>query len=206
MNPSLLNLRPVTAASRQALSPTSKSALKAGLDLGKGLDSKIALMSDVASLGFAPPVTNVLRPPSRPPTFAISSGTDLTMAVGFAGAGFAIFGSVASAGLYASTTREIGTYFTLGIGLFIPGVGASIGGEFTVIVGTPSDLSGPYLSAGVSVAPAVFGVGASLLFSPGPPLTLMGLTISLSANTPSEIPLVIALEATDTKIQPRVRF
>jgi len=113
---------------------------------------------------------------------------------------------VASAGLYASTTREIGTYFTLGIGLFIPGVGASIGGEFTVIVGTPSDLSGPYLSAGVSVAPAVFGVGASLLFSPGPPLTLMGLTISLSANTPSEIPLVIALEATDTKIQPRVRF
>jgi len=79
-------------------------------------------------------------------------------------------------------------------------------GEFTVIVGTPLDLSGPYLSAGVSVAPAVFGIGAALLFSPGPPLTFMGVTVSITANTPSEIPITLVLEATDTKIKPFVRF
>jgi hypothetical protein len=205
LNPNLLTFRPVTAAPRQPLNVTAKSALTSALALGKGLDPKLSLMSEVTTLGSTPGVTTVLRPAATP-SFAVSRSTQLTMAVGFGAAGFAIFGSVASIGVYASTTREIGGYLTLGIGLFLPGVGASVGGEFTIILGTPFDLSGPYLSAGVSVAPAVFGIGAALLFSPGPPLTLMGLTVSLSANTPSELPLVIALEATDTKIKPFVRF
>ncbi len=195
----------MTAVPRQPLTVTAKNALKGALALGKSLDPKLSLMSDVTTLGSTPGTTTVLRPAGTP-SFALSSSTQLTMAVGFAGAGFALFGSVASIGVYASTTREVGGYLTLGIGLFIPGVGASSGGEFTIILGTPFDLSGPYLSAGVSVAPAVFGVGCALPFSPGPPLTLMGLTVSLSANTPSEIPLVITLEATDTKIKPFVRF
>lgn len=206
VNINLLTFRPVTAVPRLPASPTAKTALKAGLDLGKILDPKLALMADVVSLGTGSPSVSTLRPATPPPSFAISSSRNQTMAVGFAGAGFALFGSVASAGVYASTTREIGGYLTFGIGLFLPGVGASIGGEFTVIAGTPGDLSGPYLSAGVSVAPAVLGVGAALLFSPGPPLTLMGLTISLSANTPSEVPLTIVLEATNTKIKPFVRL
>jgi hypothetical protein len=205
VNPNLLSFRPVTAAPLRPVAPTARTALKAGLDVGKVFDNKVALMADVGSLALASPSVSVLRPAAKP-VFAISSGTDLTMAIGFTGAGFALFGSVASVGLYASTTREIGGYLTLGIGLFLPAVGASGGGEFTVIVGTPVDLSGPYLSAGVSVAPAVFGIGASLLFSPGPPLTFMGVTVSLTANTPSELPVTLVLEATDTKIKPFVRF
>lgn len=205
LNPELLTFRRVSAAPRTALSENGKTILNTALDLGKALDPKLSLMADVASLGFASPPATALRPATAP-LIAISRSSYLTMAVGFVGAGFAIFGAVASVGVYASTTREIGQYTTTGVGLFVPGVGLSGGGEFTVVLGTPADLGGLYLSAGVSVAPGVFGVGAALLFAPGPSLTLMGITISLSANTPSEVPLTIALEATNTTVKPIVRF
>ncbi|HKP63658.1 MAG TPA: hypothetical protein VJV78_43285 [Polyangiales bacterium] len=205
VDPNILSFKTVVGAPRQRLAPEVKPALKAALELGRHFDSKIALMDDVASLSFGASAT-VLRPATAPAAFALSSSAQLTMAVGVTGWGFAIYGAGASAGVYGSTTREIGGYLTLGAGIFIPGLGLSGGGEFTVILGTPLDLSGPYLSAGVSVAPNVFGIGAALLFSPGPPLTLMGICVSLTANTPSAVPLTISLEVTNTKIKPFLRF
>lgn len=205
MDASLLQMTPVTAAPRRPLPPEGKPVLKAALELGKSFDPKLALLNDVTSVAFGG-ATNVLRPATAPPAFAISRSAQMTMALGLTGSGFVIYGAVGSIGLYASTTREIGGYFSSGVGLFLPSVGASGGGEFTVILGTPTDLSGAYFSAGVSVAPNIFGVGAALLFSPGPPLTLMGLTVSLTANTPSFFPVSITLEVTDTRIKPLLRF
>jgi hypothetical protein len=204
VDPKLLSLRPVVGAPHQRLSPEAKPVLKAGLELGRSFDPKIALMDDVASLSYGTPAT-LLRPTSAP-AFALSSSAQLTMAVGITGWGFVLYGSGFSTGVYGSTTREIGGYLTLGVGLFVPAIGLSGGGEFSVILGTPLDLSGAYLSAGISVAPSVFGVGAALLFAPGPPLTLMGISVSLTANTPSAVPVTITLEATDTKIKPFLRF
>jgi hypothetical protein len=205
VNLDLLTFRPVTAAPRRPLSPIERTGLKSALSLGKSFDSRLALMSDVMKIGDSPPSLSVLLP-AKPAMFAISKSKFVTVALGVAGAGFAIWGSLASGGVYGSSTREVGAFFTIGVGLFLPAVGASIGGELTFVLGTPADFSGPYVSAGLSVAPAVLGVGGQLLFSPGRPLVFMGISVSLSANTPSECPVTFVLEATDTKIKPLLRF
>jgi hypothetical protein len=206
LNPDLLDFRPVTAAPRQQLGPFERASLKSALSLGKGIDSKLGLMADVLNIGDSPPVVSVLRPASTPVGVTISKSTHLTVAFGIAASAFAFWGGLASAGFYGSTTREVGAFFTHGIGIFFPSIGASAGGELTFILGTPSDFKGPYWSAGVSVAPAILGVGAQLLFLPGFPLVFMGVSVSLSANTPSELPVTFVMEITDTSTKPLLRF
>jgi hypothetical protein len=207
LNMSLLALRPVTAAPVKPLGSFEKASLSAALAMGKGLDPRLSLMADTVAVGEKPPAVSIL-PPTKPPTgLTVSKSTDLTVALGVGGAAFALFGSVASAGVYGSTTREIGVYLTFGIGLFLPAVGVSGGAEMTFIFGTPADFKGPYLSAGISVsAGPVAAIGGALLFSPGPPPVLMGYSITFTANTPSVLPVTIALEVTDTKTKPVLRF
>jgi hypothetical protein len=207
LNISLLNLRPVRAAPPKPLGSFEKASLNAALGLGKNLDPRLALMAETVGVGEKPPAVTILRPTKPPSGLAVSKSSDLTIALGVGGAGFALFGSLASAGVYGSTTREIGVFLTIGIGLFLPAVGVSGGAELTFIFGTPADFKGPYLSAGVgiSVGP-VAGIGGSLLFAPGPPVTLMGYSLTFTANTPSVLPVTIVLEATDTKTKPVLRF
>jgi hypothetical protein len=202
----ILRLRPVAAGPRRTFPPVERSAVKASLGLGKSIDKKLALLAETVGIGDRPPTVTVLRPSTTMASLALSKSSALTVALGFGGSAFVFFGALGSVGVYGSTTREIGTYETIGMGLFFPAVGASVGGELTFVLGTPADLAGPYYSAGVTVAPAVLGVGGQLLFSPGPPLTFMGISISLSANTPSELPVTVTLEVTNTWTQPRLKF
>lgn len=207
VNLNLLTLKPANISPPRPFNAFEKGSLEAALGLGKNLDSRLSLMADVVGVGQNPPNLSVLRPAAKPTGFALSKSSHLTVAVGIGGAGFALFGSLASAGVYGSTTREVGAYLTLGFGLFLPGVGLSGGLELAFVFGTPTDFSGPYLSAGIGVAAGpIAGIGGNLLFSPGPPLTLMGYSLNFTANTPSEIPVMIILEATDTKIKPLLRF
>lgn len=207
LNFNLLTGRPVTAAPQRPLGSFERTSLTAAVALGKSLDSRLAIMQETMKVGEKPPSVSLLRPSKPPSGFAVSKSSQLTIAVGVGGAGFALFGSLASAGLYGSTTREIGAYFTLGFGFFLPAVGLSGGLEMTYIFGTPADFAGPYLSAGVGVsAGPVAGIGGALLFAPGPPVTLMGYSLTFSANTPSVLPVTIVLEVTDTKTKPLLRF
>lgn len=199
LDPNSLRFRPVSVAPRQQLPPEAKPALKAGLELGAGFDSRLALLNDVASLSYGTKSARVLRPASQP-KFALSASAELTMTLGFTAWGFAFYGAGGTVAAYASTTREIGWITSTGVGVFLGSPGISGGVELGFVLGRPADLSGPFLAAGVSVAPGVLGVGAALLFSPGPPLTLMGVSVSVTANTPSVVPVTVTLEFTNTSV------
>jgi len=206
LNVKNLSFHPVSVAPRKKLGSPERLSLNAGLSLGKGLDKKIALMDDLAKMGDRPPSVSVLPPLSPIAGLRISPSRDATIALGLTGSGFVFFGATASVGLYISTTREVGAFFSHGMGLYFPAVGASGGGELTYILGTPADLAGPCIAAGISVGPGVAAGGASLLFSPGPPLVLIGVSISITANTPSFVPGNIVFEVTNTSTKPLVRF
>lgn len=204
------------------MSPNERTALFSALNFGKSFAPALTLPAEVLGIAIAPPPKSIRAPVKMPVGFAFSKSGEITMAGGLTGTAFAAIGIIVSGGVWASTTRDAGTFVTTGSGFFT-NVGASFGPEVTVILGTSADLSGPYFSVGVGVSgPSFIGVGGALLFSPssvprfigGPgsavtlplTLTLMGYSFTVTANTPSPIPTTVVLEVTDTKVWPKIEF
>lgn len=211
--PSLPPPRPLPPAKRRReLPPRERAALISALDFAKALNLPLGALPEIVNIGVSPPAVTVLGPAAMPVGFALSKSRDLTVAGALAVSAFAGGGIVGSGGVYGSTTKEIGLFLTGGVGIF-SNIGLSAGGEYTFILGTPLDFSGPYFSAGVSVSgPPPLGVGGMLLFAPSMPLTipltltLMGFSVSITASTPSPIPVTVTLQVTDTKIWPALHF
>jgi hypothetical protein len=163
---------------------------------------------EIVDIASKPPSPRLLAPAKKlisPFILKFSSSSQLTVAGAFAYSAAAGFGILGSFGLYASTMREVGYFATVGAGIFINTPGGSVGGELTLILGTPADFSGPYLGIGVGAGVAVT-VTDTLLFSPTLPLTipltltLMGFSFNVSASTPTRLPVTVSIEVTDTKI------
>jgi hypothetical protein len=203
---------------RTPKSPTEVAAMKAAIRLGNlfGVSPLLKTAEEVVNIASPPRVVTSLLKPSKgnlvSPRLEIkfSSSSELTVALALAGSAAAGIGVVGSAGVYGSTVREVGVFFSIGPGIFFNTPGASIGGEYTIILGTPTDFAGPYfgitLAAGAPLSAAV-----TLLFSPTLPLgiplvlTLMGLAVNISLSTPTRLPLTVSIEVTNTKIS-GVRF
>jgi hypothetical protein len=200
------------APPRRILSSRERDALASTLDFGKAFSPSLGSLKEVLDIAVSPPAVSVLAPRRMPIGFAFSKSGEVTVAAGITGSAFAAIGISISGGVYASTTREKGTFVTSAGGIMF-NVGLSLGPELTFILGTPADLAGPYFAAGVAVSgPSFIGVGGNLLFAPSVPptipltLTLMGFSFSITANTPSPIPTTVVLEVSDTKIWPGLKF
>lgn len=203
-------LRP--ASRRRDLPKGERAALVSALDVGKTFSPGLGSLLEIVNVGVSPPPRTILPPLRMPYGFAMSKSPHLTVAGAYTGSVFAGVGYVASAGVYGSTTREIGVFISGGGGIFT-NFGFSGGGEITFILGTPADFEGPYFGIGVSVSgPPPIGLGGTLLFAPKLPLTipitltLMGWAVALTVSTPSPIPVTVTLEVTNTKIWPKIRF
>jgi len=216
-----VNQQPVPIPSgrgRRRLPPNEAAALKAALRFGNtfGLSPLLGTAEQIVNMASPPPVaTSLLRPSagtlvSTPLIVKFSSSHELTGALAVAASLGAVVGVLGSFGVYASTVREVGVFSTIGAGIFFNTPGAAVGGEVTLILGTPTDFSGPYFGISVGAGTGV-GVAVTLLFSPTLPigfpivLTLMGLAFNVSAVTPTRLPVTVAIEVTNTRIS-GVRF
>ena len=141
-------------------------------------------------------------PAGGPVVIQYSKSAFVTGAFGMSASAAVGVGVLAGAGVYASSSREIGV---VGGGIFLS-PGASSGGERTVVYGTPADFSGLYFGLSVGGGLGVMSVGGTLLFSPSMPLgvpmvlTLMGYSLGVSASTPGGLPVNVSVTVTDTKI------
>jgi hypothetical protein len=195
-------------------SPKELAALKSAARFGKLFNPLMGNLEEVVGIASKPPKVTLVAPTKmavgggRPRIlFKSSPSMDMTASLAIAGSIASGIGpgGLVSMGVFASTTREWGTFVTLGGGLFFNTPTASIGGEFTSIAGTPSDFSGPYLGVSGGFG-TVVGATFTVLFSPTLPLTVpltltfMGVAISLSAVTPADLPVTISIEVTNTRI------
>jgi len=194
--------------SRRNLQPLEVAAMRTTLRFGKLVNPALGTGEELLGLASSSVVAKILPPSMMPvgppplPALALSKSTALTEAVAFVVSGNdLLFGGFASAGIFTSTTREVGIFTSGGGGLFFNSAGASIGGELTIILGTPADFAGPFL--GVSVgAGEPLAVTATVLFSPKPPLTLvlMGVAMNISATTPTKLPVTVSIVVSNTEI------
>jgi hypothetical protein len=202
---------------KKPLGSTEISALKAALRIGStfGVSPLFSTAEELVTLATPPkPTASILKPSkslvSSTVAIKFSSSAELTGALAVASSLSAVATALGSFGVYASTIREVGFFSSIGAGITFNTPGAAVGGEVTVILGTPSDFAGPYFGIAFSAGTGV-GVGVTLLFSPTlggtPPLilTLMGLAFNVSAVTPTKLPLSVTIEVTNTRIK-GVRF
>jgi len=202
---------------KRALGSTETSALQAALRVGSvfSISPLISTAQEIVNLASPPKATgSILKPVKNliSSTVAIkfSGSAELTGALAVASSLAAVGTAIGSFGLYASTIREVGFFSSVGAGITFNTPGAAVGGEVTVILGTPSDFAGPYFGIALSAGTGV-SAGVTLLFSPvlgGTPalvLTLMGLAFNVSAVTPTKLPLNVTIEVTNTRIK-GVRF
>jgi len=202
---------------KRALGSTETSALKAALRVGSafGISTLISTAEEVVNLASPPkPAASILKPVksliSSTVAIKFSSSAELTGALAVASSLAAVGTAIGSFGVYASTIREVGFFSSIGAGITFNTPGAAVGGEVTVILGTPSDFAGPYFGIAFSAGTGV-AAGVTLLFAPAiggtPPLilTLMGLAFNVSAVTPTRLPLNVTIEVTNTRIK-GVRF
>jgi hypothetical protein len=202
---------------KKALGSTETSALKAALSVGStfGLSPLFSTAEEVVNLASPPkPATSILKPlknlVSSTVAIKFSSSPELTGALAVASSLSAVATALGSFGVYASTIREVGFFSSIGAGITFNTPGAAVGGEVTMILGTPSDFAGPYFGLAVGAGTGVSGA-VTFLFSPvlgGTPLlilTFMGLAFNISATTPTKLPVSVTIEVTNTRIK-GVRF
>lgn len=197
---------------KKVMTATEQAAFKAAVSLGKtfGLSNLLTPLDEVVKMASPPAPTATILKGSKSLTSSsliinVSTSKETTGSLAVATSLSAVVGFVGSMGFYASSTNEIGYFSCVGGGIFINSHSASLGGECTIIKGTPSDFAGPYFGLSVSAGTGVSG-GATLLFAPtisvGKPivLTFMGCAINVSATTPTKLPVTVGVVVTNTKI------
>lgn len=195
---------------RRPLAPAEKTALRTGTAFAKAMGSPIGQADGVIDVAVHPPSIKILPPKVTAvgKSTAVSTRLDLTASYGIAGSAFTGIGFTSGAGIYGSTTGEVGLYTTVGGGLFL-GAGAGAGVSVSLIFGTPADFAGVFIGVGISVAcppPAIVSAGAILLFSPvGTGFVLMGWEIPFMVG-PQWPPLAFSLTATNTATLPVLKF
>jgi hypothetical protein len=137
------------------------------------------------------PRVDVIPPASLPEpgrvrrVVTMSPVRDVTLAVGGTIQAMAVVGVTAAAGIYGSTTSEVGLFGSVGGGWWT-NVGAGAGIVVTVILGPPSDFAGVSWGVGCDARFMAGSIGGLLLFSP-PPFRFLGVSVSLTVG-PSAIP------------------
>jgi hypothetical protein len=203
----------VNVPPKRPLMGNDLAALQSALRWGKALGIPAArLAGEVVDIASKPVAATLISPTkllaaavSVLPVIKFSTKTQITESIGLTSTVAMAIGIVGSAGVYASSAREVGAFLTGGGGVFVNTTFASTGVEFAHIFGPPSDFAGPYFGISVSVG-EVLSAGATLLFAPTlplsvpPVLTLMGVAINFSGGTPTLLPVTVSVQVTDTFI------
>ncbi len=123
----------------------------------------------------------------------------MTIGLGGSTSAFAVIGVTAGAGLYGSTTPELGWYTSGGAG-FWTNAGVSSGLALTYVFGPPSAFSGLSIGVGVDADLPGLGVGIGILLlfgASGPPFQFLGYSFGVSAGL-SALPIDFTIQASDT--------
>ena len=166
--------------------------------------SQASLLKEPISVSETKPTIAVTMPSTVPVGLTPKpSVTDITLAVGLNVDVFAVIGVVGSAGLYGSTTPELGVFASVGGGWWT-NVGVGAGPVIELIFGTPSDLSGVSWGIGCDVRFMTGAIGGLLLFSP-PPFRFLGIAVSLAVG-PTAIPAFdVTVQVTNTFTKPLLK-
>lgn len=193
---------------RKTLSHLEESALKSGLQLSGNFDSRLkAFLEPISVAEHAPSIS--VRPPAVTPVGAVRRHRfDITMAVAAEGNAFLVIGVTGQAGVYGSTTPEVGVFASAGGGWW-SNIGASIGPTVTFIFGPPSDMDGVSVGIGcdVSATPGVgWSVSGMLLYgTTGPPFPFLGFSVGAAFGV-APIRIDVTLQVTVTAHKPLLVF
>ncbi|MEZ5347289.1 MAG: hypothetical protein R2681_17210 [Pyrinomonadaceae bacterium] len=181
------------------------SGLQAGLLKNAATRMGNKSLVDLANGGYQ---THILPPKTTP----IISRMGLTVGVGCT-AGFNVVGGRSvGAGFYASTTGEIGTYSTSAYTL-ATNIGASVGVEWTIILGPPSNFSGNSNAYGIDCDIDILSWAGPLpgyslsgrLIYHDPSGVFLGFSLAFSGGI-SVLPLNIVVEKQHTNTKPRFQL
>lgn len=189
---------------RRTLNTAEKTALKGAIQVGSLFVAQTGVLREPIAVSESRPSISVTMP-SRVPVGMTpkASVTDITLAVGLGVAAFAVIGVTGSAGLYGSTTPELGVFASIGGGWWT-NVGAGLGPVVTLIFGTPADLGGVSWGIGCDAKFMAGSIGGLLLFSP-PPFRFLGIAVSLSVG-PSAIPAFdVTVQVSNTFTKPLLK-
>jgi hypothetical protein len=194
----------VPIPARRTLNTADKTALKGAITVGSIFSPQAGLLNEPIGVSETKPTISVTMPSTVPVGLTPkSSVTDITLAVGLSVSAFAVIGVTGSAGLYGSTTPELGVFASVGGGWWT-NVGAGVGPVVTLIFGTPSDLSGVSWGIGCDAKFMAGSIGGLLLFSP-PPFRFLGIAVSLSVG-PSAIPAFdVTVQVSNTFTKPLLK-
>ena len=183
---------------RSPVGSTEASIVRTALSAAPGATARLA--SDVAQLSdSARRLAIAIRGGSSALVSAPPSLTTVTIGLGGSTSAFAAFGVTAGAGLYGSTTPELGWYLSGGAGYWT-NAGVSAGLALTYVFGPPSAFSGLSIGVGVDADLPGLGVGISILLlfgASGPPFQFLGYSLGVSAGV-SLLPMDFTIQASDT--------
>jgi hypothetical protein len=195
--------RPLTPIPpRRSLGAAEKAALKAAVSAGGVLTAQANLLKEPISVSETKPTISVLMPSKMMVGLAKKLPSfDLTLAVGLGVDAFAVVGVTGSAGLYGSTTPELGVFASAGLGWW-SNVSVSVGPVITLIFGPPSDLAGVSWGVGCDVKFMVTGsIGGLLLFAMSP-FRFLGIAVQLAAGVTAIPAFDITIQVSDTWTKP----
>jgi hypothetical protein len=188
---------------RRVVSSTERGLLKQATSLAAELDPGTGFVREPIKIATHAPAITVLPPSKVPIGMAARGKTDFTLATGLNVDAFAVIGPVLQAGIYGSTTPELGVFLSVGGGWWT-NVGVAIGPVITAIFGPPSDLAGVAFGIGCDVRFMVGSIGGLILFS-APPFRFLGFAIGLAVG-PTAIPSFdVTVQVTNTFTRPLLK-
>jgi hypothetical protein len=150
-----------------------------------------------------PPRIDIISPSRVPVGLTAGSKSAATLALGVNTAAFYGLGISVGAGLYGSTTRELGVYTGGSVGVWT-NIGYSAGLQYTFIFGPPSDFGGVAIGVGCDVSGVLVGGGAMLLFSL-PPFRCLGYSVGVGVGY-STLPFDVTVQVGITTPKPLLYF
>jgi hypothetical protein len=195
---------------RRRKNSVERAAMLAAMEVAKPFRPRLGGPLEVLEFSLHPPTISVVTSPTV--AIAASASPDLTLALGWMGSAGWIAEVAAEGGVYGSTTLEFGVFDTLGFVLGLA-TGVSVGVEYTLVFGPPSDFAGLFIAFQASIGPKELGglaIGGSLLFAVGPPtaagpsLTFKGLTLNGTFGW-SALPVSLSVEWSNTRLKPLIK-
>jgi hypothetical protein len=186
------------------IGPVQKLALEGAIDLWKLVFPQAVLFREPINVADNKPSVTIQKPSTVPVGLTPRAKDECTIALGITGSAFAVIGISISGGVYGSTTGELGVFTGGSVGVWT-NVGASLGPQYVMVFGPPSDFAGVSFGVGCDIGVGLVGVGAMMLFSL-PPIRCLGISVSLSLGTPGSLPFDVTAQIGITSTKPLLNF
>lgn len=188
---------------RRVVTSIEREVMKQSLAFAAHVTPTTGFLREPIKISERRPKMTILPPVTVPVGMTPGARSDFTLATGLNVDAFAVVGPVLQAGIYGSTTPELGVFLSVGGGWWT-NVGITVGPVITVIFGPPSDLKGVAFGIGCDVAFMAGSIGGLILFSP-PPFKFLGFAIGLAVG-PTAIPSFdVTVQVTDTFTRPLLK-